>query len=132
MVIGWVFTACAILLAVLAGDAPGRVLLAVAALAAGLLSLHGTLARPRLAVDETGVTVRGLTRTRHWSWDRVSVRVVHTRRLGRQSAMLELDVQDQDGSGENGGEELVVLSRLDLAADPEDVADALAGLRPAG
>jgi hypothetical protein len=105
--------------AVLMNDTPGRVLLAVAALVAALLALHGTVARPRLAADSGGVTLRGLTRRRQWTWGDVNVRVMRTRRFGREVATLELDAED----------DLVVLGWLDLGSHPDEVADALRDLR---
>jgi hypothetical protein len=81
--------------------------------------LFGTVARPRLAADAAGITVRSLTGRRHWNWADVTVRLVHTRRLGRDMPTVELDA-DPD---------LVVLGWLDLGADPADVVDAISALR---
>ena len=89
------------------------------ALALALAGLYGTVVRPRLAADGEGVTVRGLTGRRRWSWAEVNVRLVRTRRLGREVATLELDAEP----------DLVVLGRLDLGEDPEDVVDALLAMR---
>lgn len=77
--------------------------------------------RPRLRADTDGVTIRSLRGPRHWTWSELTVRVVHSRRLGRTVGSLELDTADG---------ELLVLTRTDLGADPEDVADALHALRP--
>jgi hypothetical protein len=117
--IGWLATAGAVLWAVLSDDPAGRVLVALAALVAAVLALHGTLARPRLAADSNGLTLRRLTSRRQWTWAEVNVRVVRTKRLGRQVSTLELDAED----------DLVVLGWLDLGTPPEDVADALRDLR---
>lgn len=103
----------------LTGDAPGRVLLAVAALLLVFVGMFGTIARPRLLADSGGITVRGLTGSRHWSWAQVNVRLVHTRRFGREVPTVELDA-DPD---------LVVLGWLDLGTDPADVIDAIRALR---
>ena len=117
--IGWVCAAAAAAGVVLIADAPGRVLLAMAALLLAFAGLFGTVARPRLAADSGGITVRGLTGRRHWSWAEVNVRLAHTRRLGREVTTVEVDA-DPD---------LVVLGRLDLGADPVDVVDAIRALR---
>jgi hypothetical protein len=53
------------------------------------------------------------------------VRVLRVRRLGRDSSLLEIDTQNADGD-----EHLLVFGRLDLDADPEDVAVGLLELRP--
>lgn len=117
--IGWVLAAAAGASAFLVDDAPGRILLGVATIVLALGSLFGTVARPRLAVDTAGITVRNLTGRRHWSWADVTVRLVNTRRLGREVPSVELDAED----------DLVVLGRLDLNADPVDVMDAIQAMR---
>jgi hypothetical protein len=117
--LGWVFAAGAGAWAFLVDDAPGRILLGIAAIVLALGGLFGTVARPRLAVDGTGITVRGLTGRRHWDWAAVNVRLVHTRRLGRDLPTVELDA-DPD---------LIVLGWLELGADPVDVMDAIRALR---
>jgi hypothetical protein len=127
--VGWLSAAVAGLLAALAGDPPGRLLGALATVVLVAAALFGTVARPRLTVDDTGVAVRGLVTTRRWSWAHVHrLRVVRHRRLGREAPMLELDAVEPDGT-----ERLVVLGRLDLGAHPEDVLAAVhaaRGLRP--
>lgn len=121
--VGWVFTAAVAAAAVFLDDPPGRVLLGTVAVVAALLSLFATVARPRLAADHGGVTVRGLTGSRHWTWAEVNVRVTHTRRLGRDVAAVEVDADNAEVPA------LVILGRLDLGADPEDVVAALLELR---
>lgn len=108
---------------VLLDNAQGRLMVGVAAAVLLALSLHGTLVRPRLTADPTGVTVRSLTGSRHWSWGEVNVRLVRTRRLGRDVAVVELDAENSPRPG------LVLLGRLELGVDPEDVADVLLTLR---
>ncbi|ONI72793.1 hypothetical protein ALI144C_43095 [Actinosynnema sp. ALI-1.44] len=117
--LGWVATVGGAVWAVLSDDTAGRVLVGMAALVAALLALHGTLARPRLAADSNGLELRKLAGRRQWSWAEVNVRLVRTRRLGRQVSTLELDAED----------DLVVLGWIDLGTPPEDVADALRELR---
>ena len=51
------------------------------------------------------------------------MRLVRTRRLGRDTATLEVDADNAEPPA------LVVLGRLDLGADPEDVVDELLALR---
>jgi PH (Pleckstrin Homology) domain-containing protein len=107
-------------------DPAGGLLAAVAALGAALGALFGTRARPRLRADPDGLTVGGLFRSRHHPWPFVTgVRVLRVRRLGRESSLLEVDTVDADGT-----ERLLVFGRLDLAADPEDVAPILRAFRP--
>jgi hypothetical protein len=115
----WVLAAGAGAWTFLVDDAPGRILLGVAAIVLAVAGLFGTVARPRLAVDAGGITVRGLAGRRHWPWADVTVRLVHTRRLGRDMPTVELDA-DPD---------LIVLGWLDLGTDPADVIDAIRALR---
>lgn len=126
VVLAWVLAAAAlawfVLLWVAGSDAPGRLLAGVAVVGLTLAALSGTRARPRLIAGPDGLTVRRLTWTLHVPWSRVDrVRVLRTRRLGREASLLELDLRTTTGSGER----LVVLGRLELGEDPEDVADAL-------
>src|SRR6187399_339291 len=99
--------------------APGLVAVAWVITAAAAL---WTAATWLTSADADGVTVGGLLKSRHHPWPLVQgVRVLRVRRLGRESSLLELDTVAADGS-----ERLYVFGRLDLAADPEDVAPALA------
>lgn len=107
----------------LTDDPPGRVLLGTVALLLALAGLFGSVARPRLSASHEGVAVRGLTGTRRWTWAEVNVRLVRTRRLGRETATLEVDAENAEPPA------LVVLGRLDLGADPEDVVEELLALR---
>lgn len=122
VVLAWLGAAGAFawLVVLLLGDADpaGRLLAGVATLGLGIAALVGTVARPRLALHGHGLELRGLTGRRSVDWPAVrDVRVLRTRRFGRETSLLELDLLI-------GGEErLVVLGRLDLDADPEDVAD---------
>ncbi|MPZ64299.1 MAG: PH domain-containing protein [Pseudonocardiaceae bacterium] len=113
--------------AVLATDAPSR-LLAVAAIGLlGILALLGTALRPRLAADADGIYLGRLRGVRHWPWDAVRrMEVVSSNRMGRRVGMLELDLDD----GEQ--ERLVVLTTLDLGVDPCDAEDALRALAGGG
>lgn len=117
--LGWAGAALA--LACVAGyaDRMGQVFFGVAALALAAASAHGTLVRPRLAADRHGIrirTVRGLVRL---GWAGTRTRLRTTRRLGRDTATLEIDTDDH----------LFVFGRLELGADPRDVLDVLSALR---
>lgn len=102
------------------GDPAGRLLAGVAAAALGFMALHGTIVRPRLAVHGHGLEIRGITGTREVDWPAVRrVRVLRTRRFGRETSLLELDLLI------GGDERLAVFGRMDLNADPEDVAAVL-------
>ena len=123
---GWMLTVFLVVTAVLTASPEGRILSGIATIAIGLYTLFGTVARPRLCADEQGIQVRGLTGRSRWTWAQVSsVRVARTRRFGRNSALLELDLVDADGD-----EHLIVLGWLDLGTDPQDVAEALRARRP--
>jgi hypothetical protein len=115
-------------LAVVFLDAPGRILVGAGAALLLALAVRDLLARPRLAAGPDGVDVRNLTGGAHLPWARLSVRVRDTRRLGVRSRTLELDTAD--GPDDDGV--LVVLSRRDLGADPDEVAGALRALDPTG
>lgn len=123
MVVAWVLAVAAAVVAVFLGDPPGQVLLGAVALLLALAGLFTTVARPRLAADQEGIAVRGLTGTRSWSWAEVNVRLVRTRRLGRDVATLEIDAENAHAPT------LIVLGRFDLGAEPEDVVDELLALR---
>ena len=121
-VAAWVLAAAAAAWTVFADDPPGRVLLGTVAVALALAGVYGVVVRPRLAADAEGVTVRGLSGRRRWTWAEVNIRLVRTRRLGREVATLELDAVGEQP-------DLVVLGRLDLGEDPVDVVDALLAMR---
>ena len=121
--LAWVAAAAAAAWALFADDPPGRVLLGTVALGLVLAGLYGLLVRPRLAADSSGVTVRGLAGSKRWTWAEVNVRLVRTRRFGREVATIELDADRAEVP------DLVVLGRLELGTDPEDVVDALLALR---
>ncbi|WP_028927324.1 PH domain-containing protein [Pseudonocardia acaciae] len=124
LVVGWLAAASALAWCALgSGDAPGRVLAGTAVLVLGGGALVGSMARPRLAASRSGVRVRGPLRGAQYGWSEVSrLRLVHTRRFGRDVPSLELEVHDQ---------RLYVFGWLDLGADPRDVADILSTLRAA-
>jgi hypothetical protein len=113
----------ALLLAVatfIADDNAGRLLIGLATLLVSYLAAFATIARPRLTADENGLAVRGFASTTLLPWHEVKVKLQTTRRLGREQQTLELDADDR----------LVVLTKLDLGVDPEEVAGVLHALRP--
>jgi hypothetical protein len=105
-------------------DPPGRVLAIIAA--AGLL-LFATLswrARPKLAISDGDLIVRGATRAhRLTKADIKIIRITEFRRLARKVRLLEIDTTD---------DRLFVLTRWDLGADPLEVLDALTAAGLAG
>lgn len=124
VVVAWVALVVALAWALVTADPVGRVLAIVAVLLLGVLALIGTAVRPRLAADRGGLRVGRLRGARYWTWPDVQrIEVVRTRRLGRESRVLELDVRDPDGT-----EHLLVFTQLDLGADPVDVAAELRAL----
>jgi hypothetical protein len=107
-------------------DPAGMLLSAVAAIGLLVAALFGSRARPRLRADADGVTVGGLLGSRHHPWPFIDdIRVLQVRRFGRATSLLELDTVSATGD-----ERLLVFGRLDLAADPEDVAPQLRAMRP--
>ncbi|MDN5858369.1 MAG: PH domain-containing protein [Pseudonocardia sp.] len=108
-------------------DPPGFLIAAVTTSGLVGYAYWGTRARPRLQADADGVTVRGFGAAEHHPWPLVQgVRIVRTRRLGRETTLLEIDTVRADGT-----ERLLLFGRLELAADPEDVLPMLLATRPA-
>jgi len=105
-------------------DAPGRVLAIIAA--AGLL-VFATLswrARPKLAISDGGLLIRGALRAhRLTKADIKIIRITEFQRIARKVRLLEIDTND---------DRLFVLTRWDLGADPLDVLDALTAAGLAG
>lgn len=121
----WSGAVVALLLALVTGDPRGRLMAIVAAVGLVAYAVFASIARPRLVVDASGLTVRGLGGPRHYRWAHVErVRVMRHRRFGREIAQLEIDATDDDGA-----ERLIVLGRLDLDAMPDDVLDAISAAR---
>ncbi len=93
----------------------------LAALILGAYALRDVIAPVRLAADREGVTVvAGYAGHHRLSWDEIErVRVDERRRLGTRSNLVEID----------SGEHLYLFSSYDLNAVPQDVVEALNGLR---
>lgn len=104
-------------------EAPGRLLVGLAAL--GLLTISGLgfRQRPRIYVVEKPAVLLGINRVRgpvQYRPDQVTrARIVTYPRFGRKVPMLEIDVTD------DGDERLLVFGRWDLGTHPQDVLDAL-------
>ena len=113
--------------AALVADPVGRVLVGAAAVLLLALAGRDLLLRPRLSAGPDGVVVRTLGGRRDLPWPRVRVRVRSAQRFGVRSRTLELDT----AAGPDDPGVLVLLSRRDLGADPEEVARVLRSLSPA-
>ena len=101
----------------LAADTPGRVLAGVAGV--GLLVFAGLSwrSRPKLALTFDGLAVRGWWRTTVLTPDSLTrLRVTQYQRIGRTHRLLEIETRE---------DQLLILSRWDLGADPRDVLKAL-------
>lgn len=102
----------------------GVVFWSLVALCFAAFAAHVARARPRLAADTSGVTVRGTLHTYRLEHGQLQVLVRRTRRMGREGMLLELD-----GIDTGGEERLLLLGRFDLGADPVDVREQLERLR---
>jgi PH (Pleckstrin Homology) domain-containing protein len=105
-------------------DPPGRILAIIAA--AGLL-VFATLswrARPKLAISDDGLSIRGPLRIHRLDKADIKIiRITEFRRIARKVRLLEIDATD---------DRLFVLTRWDLGTDPLDVLDALTAAGLAG
>jgi hypothetical protein len=127
VVTAWVAAAGALAWCLAGPDDPaGRLLIGVTALALACAAGYGTRVRPRLAAGVDGLWIGGVRGRTGYPWTAVQrLDVVHTRRFGRDVPTLEVETV---GPGD-AGERLHVFSRLELGADPVDVAETLAALR---
>jgi hypothetical protein len=105
-------------------DPPGRILIGIAA--AGLI-VFATLswrARPKLAIRNDGLVIRGWWQTSVLGHADVKlIRITEFRRIARKVRLLEIDTVD---------DRLLVFTRWDLGTDPLDVLDALTAAGYAG
>lgn len=109
--------AMAVVVVCVVPDLPGRVLGGVAALGLLLFAMVSWRARPKLAVTDAGLAVRGWLSTRILTRDDITlIRITEFRRLARTVRLLEIDTTD---------ERLFVFTRWDLGTSPLDVLDAL-------
>jgi len=114
---GIVGLAMAIACVTLVTDAPGRLLIGVAA--AGLILFAGATwrARPKLAITPDGLVVRGWWRTQLLRRADIKIiRITEFQRIGRKIRLLEVDAEDG---------RLLIFSRWDLGTNPLEVLDAL-------
>ncbi|QIV85328.1 PH domain-containing protein [Mycolicibacterium frederiksbergense] len=105
-------------------DLPGRVLGGVAALGLILFATASWRARPKLAITDAGLEIRGWLSTRVLTKaDITLIRITEFRRLARKVRLLEIDTAD---------DRLHVFTRWDLGTDPLQVLDTLtdAGYTP--
>ncbi len=109
-------------LAALSFDDPrGMILAGVAALVAAALSLRDILAPVRLSADGEGLVVaRGFTGSERVPWSAIErIRVDRRARVTSRTEFLEIDT----------GEAIFLLSRFDLGAPCQEVADELRAFR---
>lgn len=105
-------------------DAPGRILTGVAAVGLLAFATMSWRARPKLAITETGLVVRGWWRTHVLTPDELAlIRITEFRRLARKVRLLEIETVD---------DRLLVFTRWDLGTSPLDVLDALTAAGYAG
>lgn len=98
-------------------DAPGRILVGIAAVGLLVFASLSWRARPKLAISDDGLVIRGWSRTHLLRpGDIRIIRITEFRRLARKVRLLEIDTTD---------DRLLVFTRWDLGTDPLDVLDAL-------
>ena len=105
-------------------DAPGRILVGIAAVGLLVFASLSWRARPKLAISDDGLVIRGWSRShvlRHG--DIKIIRITEFRRLARKVRLLEIDTTDG---------RLLVFTRWDLGTDPLNVLDALTAAGYAG
>ena len=105
-------------------DAPGRILVGIAA--AGLLVFASASwrASPKLAISDDGLVIRGWWRTHVLRRSDIKIiRITEFRRIARTVRLLEIDTVD---------DRLLVFTRWDLGTDPLNVLDALTAAGYAG
>ncbi len=108
----------------LTSSAQDRVVALVVVAVAVVCAVTGLRWRRRLVADHAGLTIRSLTSTRTVPWSHVLRMTAPTRRArGLSSVGMELELVD---------DELLVLRRLELGADPEQVRAELQRIRPTG
>jgi hypothetical protein len=98
-------------------DAPGRLLIGIAATGLILFASITWRARPKLAITPDGLLIRGWWRTQLLRRSDIkAIRITEFRRIGRKMRLLEIDAIDG---------RLLIFSRWDLGTNPLDVLDAL-------
>jgi hypothetical protein len=105
-------------------DAPGRILLGIAAVGLLVFASLSWRARPKLAITDDGLLTHGLWRTNVFQpTDIKLIRITEFRRIARKVRLLEVDTVD---------DRLLVFTRWDLGTDPLNVLDALTAAGYAG
>jgi hypothetical protein len=105
-------------------DAPGRILIGIAATGLLVFASLSWRARPKLAISDDGLLTRGWSRTNLLRRDDIKIiRITEFRRLARKVRLLEIDTTD---------DRLLVFTRWDLGTDPLNVLDALTDAGYAG
>jgi Bacterial PH domain len=105
-------------------DAPGRVLVGIAAVGLVVFASLSWRARPKLAITDDGLVVRGLWRAAVLPRRDIKlIRITEFRRIARKVRLLEIDTVD---------DRLFVFTRWDLGTDPLQVLDALTAAGYAG
>jgi hypothetical protein len=98
-------------------DTPGRILSIIAATGLLLFATLSWRARPKLAISEGALLIRGPLRAHRLDKSDIEIiRITEFRRIARRVRLLEIDTND---------DRLFVLTRWDLGTDPLDVLDAL-------
>jgi hypothetical protein len=119
IVVGWVGVVLALAGVVGYHDRRGQLLFGIAALVLAAAATHGTLLRPRLTADRDGLRIRRIGGQIRLAWPATRTRLRTARRLGRDTATLEIE----------SGEQLFVFGWLELGTDPREVLDVLSCLR---
>jgi hypothetical protein len=105
-------------------DAPGRILVGIAAVGLLVFASLSLRARPKLAISDDKLVIRGWSRTHLLRPSDIRIiRITEFRRLARKVRLLEIDTTD---------DRLLVFTRWDLGTDPLDVLDALTAAGFAG
>jgi hypothetical protein len=105
-------------------DPPGRILVGIAAMGLLVFASLSWRARPKLAITDGGLLIRGWSRTHVLRRSDIKIiRITEFRRLARKVRLLEVDTVD---------DRLLVFTRWDLGTDPLDVLDALTAAGYAG
>ena len=105
-------------------DSPGRILAGIAAVGLILFASMSWRARPKLAITDEGLAIRGWWRTQVLQRTDIKIiRITEFRRIARKVRLLEIDTVD---------DRLLVFTRWDLGTDPLNVLDALTAAGYAG
>ncbi len=105
-------------------DVPGRILVGIAAAGLVVFASLSWRARPKLAIRDDRLVIRGWSRTKLLRRSDIKIiRITEFRRLARKMRLLEIDTTD---------DRLFVLTRWDLGTDPLNVLDALTAAGYAG